>query len=220
MPRCAAVAGACLGGRGCSGIGRHVATRLLADGEQVVDVPPKLSARARVFSTGQGGKTDATDAHSVALVGTRMAGLRPVVDDQQLAVLRVLADRRRALGEDHTRMVAQLQHLLLELIPGGAKKDLSAAHAKALLAKVRPRDAAGKARRRVAAELITDLERTHARKKTAIRALAGGSTCTRGSAESRPFAARGCGTAGAGCRPPVPGQKTGSALRTGSCAAC
>jgi hypothetical protein len=36
---------------GCSGIGRHVATRLLADGEQVVDVPPKLSARARVFST-------------------------------------------------------------------------------------------------------------------------------------------------------------------------
>ncbi len=112
---------------GCSGIGRHVATRLLADGEQVVDVPPKLSARVRVFSTGQGRKTDATDAHSVALVGTRMAGLRPVVDDQQLAVLRVLADRRRALGEDHTRMVAQLHHLLLELIPGGAKKDLSAA---------------------------------------------------------------------------------------------
>ena len=66
---------------GCSGIGRHVATRLLTDGEQVVDVPPKLSARARVFSTGQGRKTDATDAHSVALVGTRMAGLRPVVDD-------------------------------------------------------------------------------------------------------------------------------------------
>jgi hypothetical protein len=129
---------------GCSGIGRHVAVRLLADGEQVVDVPPKLSARARVFSTGQGRKTDATDAHSIALVGTRMAGLRPVVDDQQLAVLRVLADRRRALGEDHTRLVAQLHHLLLELIAGGAKKDLSAAQAWALLAKVRPRDIAGR----------------------------------------------------------------------------
>jgi transposase len=156
---------------GCSGIGRHVATRLLADGEQVVDVPPKLSARARVFSTGQCRKTDATDAHSVALVGTRMAGLRPVVDDEQLAVLRVLADRRRALGEDHTRMVAQLHHLLLELIPGGAKKDLSAAQAKALLAKVRPRDAAGKARRRVAAELVADLERIYARKKAADKEL-------------------------------------------------
>ena len=56
---------------GCAGIGGHVATRLLGDGEQVVDVPPKLSARARVFTTGQGRKTDATDAHSVALVGTR-----------------------------------------------------------------------------------------------------------------------------------------------------
>ena len=59
---------------GCSGIGRHIALRLLADGQEIVDVPPKLSARARVFSTGQGRKTDATDAHSVALVGTRMAG--------------------------------------------------------------------------------------------------------------------------------------------------
>ena len=58
---------------GCNGIGRHIAMRLLADGEQVVDVPPKLSARARVFATGQGRKTDATDAHSVALVGTRMS---------------------------------------------------------------------------------------------------------------------------------------------------
>ena len=91
---------------GCQGIGG-----------QVVDVPPKLSARARVFSTGQGRKTDATDAHSVALVATRMAGLRRVVDDEQLAVLRLLADRRRSLGEEHTRMISRLHRLLLELIP-------------------------------------------------------------------------------------------------------
>jgi transposase len=156
---------------GCNGIGHHVATRLLAAGEQVIDVPPKLSARMRVFATGQGRKTDATDAHSVALVGTRVSGLRPVVNDEQLAVLRVLVDRRRALGEDHTRMVSQLHHLLLELIPGGAKKDLSAAQAKALLATVRPRDAAGKIRRRVAAELISDLERIYVRKKAADKEL-------------------------------------------------
>ncbi|SPT51867.1 Uncharacterised protein [Actinomadura madurae] len=81
---------------GCNGIGRHIANRLLADGEQVLDVPAKLSARrARVFATGQGRKTDATDAHSVATV--------------------------------------------------------------------RPRDAVGKARRRVAAELISDLERIYRR---------------------------------------------------------
>jgi len=156
---------------GCQGIGRHIALRLIADGEQVVDVPPKLSARTRVFATGQGRKTDATDAHSVALAATRMSGLRPVVDDQQLAVLRILADRRRSLGEDHTRMISQLHRLLLELIPGGAKKDLSAAQAKALLATVRPRDAAGKTCRRVAAELISDLERIHQRKKDADKEL-------------------------------------------------
>src|SRR6266536_3403959 len=124
---------------GCQGIGRHIANRLLAAGEHVVDVPPKLSARTRVFATGQGRKTDATDAHSVAL--------------------------------DHTRMVSQLHQLLLELMPGGAKKDLSAAQAKALLARVRPRDAAGKARRRVAAELISDLERIYQRKKEANKEL-------------------------------------------------
>ena len=100
-----------------------------------------------------------------------MAGLRPVVNDEQLAVLRVLVDRRRALGEDHTRMTSQLHHLLLELIPGGAKKDLSAAQAKKLLATVRPRDIAGKARRRVAAELVSDLERLYSRKKAANKEL-------------------------------------------------
>ena len=56
---------------GCQGVGRHLAQRLVADGEIVVDVPAKLSARARVFSTGQGRKTDATDAHSVAVVALR-----------------------------------------------------------------------------------------------------------------------------------------------------
>jgi hypothetical protein len=107
---------------GCSGIGHHVAMRLLNDRQQVIDVPPKMSARARVFSTGQGRKTDATDAHSVALVGVRMAGLRPVIDDQQLAVLRVLVDRRRVLGEDHTRMVSQLHHLLLSSSQAGRRR--------------------------------------------------------------------------------------------------
>jgi transposase len=156
---------------GCNGIGRNVALRLVALGEEVLDVPPKLSARARVFTTGQGRKTDATDAHSVALVGTRMSGLRPVVNNEQREVLRVLVDRRGWLGEEHTRKVSQLHHLLLELIPGGAKKNLSAAQAKKLLAAVRPRDAAAKTRKQVAAELVGDLERIYQRKKTADKEL-------------------------------------------------
>jgi len=156
---------------GSKGIGHHIAARLVRDGEHVVDVPAKLSARARVFISGQGRKTDAWDAHSVALVGVRMSGLHPVVNDEQLGLMRVLVDRRRALGEEHTRMIAQLHQLLLELIPGGAKKDLSAAQAKVLLASVRPRDVVGKARRRVAAELIADLERIYQRSKAADKEL-------------------------------------------------
>ncbi|HEV3290718.1 MAG TPA: IS110 family transposase [Streptosporangiaceae bacterium] len=156
---------------GCQGIGRHLAARLVAGGEQVAAVPPKLPARTRVFTAGQGRKTDATDAHSVALAATRVTGLRQVTGNEQLEILRVLADRRRSLGEDHTRMICQLHRLLTELIPGGAKKALSAAQAKVLLARVRPRDPAGQARRRVAAELVSDLERVHQRKKAADKEL-------------------------------------------------
>jgi transposase len=156
---------------GCEGIGKHVALRLLDHGETVVDVPAKLSARMRVYATGQGRKTDDTDAYSVALVGVRMAGLREVVNDQTLEVLRLLVDRRRRIGEDHTRMVCQLHRILLELLPGGAKRDLSAAQARRLLAAVRPADPAGKTRKRVAMELVVDLERVYARKKAANKEL-------------------------------------------------
>src|SRR4029450_6461781 len=119
---------------GCEGTGKHLGLRLLDRGELVVDVPAKLSARMRVYATGQGRKTDDTDAHSIALVAVRMTGLREVVNNETLEVLRLLVDRRRRIGEDHTRMVCQLHQLLLELPPGGAKRDLSAAQARKVLA--------------------------------------------------------------------------------------
>src|SRR5690606_36979150 len=156
---------------GCAGIGKHVADRLVADGEDVVDVPTKMSARVRIFTTGQGRKTDVTDAHSIALVGVRMSGLRPVINDEQLEVLRMCVDRRRSLGEEHTRKVCQLHKLLLELMPGGAKTFLSAAQAKELLKKVRPTTAAGKVRKAHALELTADLATIYARTKAADKEL-------------------------------------------------
>jgi len=142
---------------GCNGIGRHVAQRLVADGETVVDVPAKLSARARVFATGQGRKTDPVDARSVAVVALRTTGLRRVQADDTTVALRLLVDRRDQLGRTRTDVVNRLHTLLLELIPGGAKKDLSAQQARALLAGVRPRDVVGKTRRWLASELIHEL---------------------------------------------------------------
>ena len=39
----------------------------------VVDVPAKLAARVRLFDTGHNRKTDARDAHSIAIVAVRTA---------------------------------------------------------------------------------------------------------------------------------------------------
>jgi transposase len=157
---------------GCNGIGRHIAQRLIADGEPVVDVPAKLSARARVFSTGQGRKTDPVDAHSVALVGLRSTTeLRVIAVDDATVALRLLVDRRDELGVARTQALNRLHRLLLELLPGGAKKYLSIDQAKALLATVRPRGVVGKTRRRLAAELITELVAIDRRIKTANQEL-------------------------------------------------
>jgi transposase len=68
MPTCsppaASMPTACGRLRGCNGIGKHIAHRLVHDGETVLDVPAKLSAQVRVFATGNGRKTDPVDAHS------------------------------------------------------------------------------------------------------------------------------------------------------------
>ena len=61
---------------GANGVGRPLAQRLLASGERVIDVPAKLAARVRLFDTGHNRKTDAHDAHSIAMVAVRTRGLR------------------------------------------------------------------------------------------------------------------------------------------------
>jgi transposase len=156
---------------GCNGIGRHLAQRLVADGETVVDVPAKLSARVRVFDTGQGRKTDPVDAHSVAVAALRAKGLRQVVVDDATVALRLLVDRRDTLGQARTDLLNRIHKLLLELLPGGAKKFLSAPQARALLTTVRPRDLVGRTRRRLASDLITDLVHVDKKIKTANKEL-------------------------------------------------
>jgi transposase len=106
---------------GCNGIGKHIAQRLVADGETVVDVPAKLSARARVFDTGQGRKTDPVDAHSVAVAALRSKGLRQVVMDDATVALRLLVDRRDGLGRAHTDLLNRIHKLLLEPLPGAQR---------------------------------------------------------------------------------------------------
>ncbi len=142
---------------GANGVGRPLAQRLLEAGEQVVDVPAKLAARVRLFDTGHNRKTDALDAHSIAVVAVRTGNLRVLKVDGELEALRMLADRREALTRHRVQTVDRLQALLAELLPGQAKKDITALQAKTMLAGVRPRDVAGRTRRRIAAEELAEL---------------------------------------------------------------
>jgi transposase len=155
---------------GCNGIGKHIAHRLVHDGETVLDVPPKLSAQVRVFATGNGRKTDPVDAHSVAMVALRTPSLNRVEVDDDLVVLGMLADRRDELGRARTQTVNRLHRLLLELFPGGAKQFLSAQQARALIATIKPRDLPGKTRR-LAVELIGELEAIDRKIKTIKKEL-------------------------------------------------
>ena len=150
---------------GANGIGRPLAQRLLADGERVLDVPAKLAARARVFDTGQGRKTDATDAHAVVMVALRDKGLRELRIDPELMVLRMLCDRRDELSRARAQALNRMHRLFLELLPGGAPVKKSVSQYQVLLATVRPRDLAGKTRRRMAAEELDDLHRLDAKLK-------------------------------------------------------
>src|SRR5687768_10505173 len=101
---------------GANGAGRPLAQRLLEAGEHVVDVPAKLAARVRLFDTGHNRKTDARDAHSIAVVAVRTKSLRVLQVDGELEALRLLVDRRDALSRRRVQTVNRLQALLAELV--------------------------------------------------------------------------------------------------------
>jgi transposase len=76
------------------GLGRHLAVRLAGSGESVVDVPPKLSARVRVLSTGNARKSDGVDALATALAASRNERLTVVDPEAASEALRLLSERR------------------------------------------------------------------------------------------------------------------------------
>lgn len=168
---------------GAGGIGVQLAQRLVADGETVIDVPPKLSTRARMFDVGHGRKNDAADAKTAAVVALRTRNLRQVVLDDEMVAIRLMSERRADLVQARTATVNHLHQLLMELIPAGAERKLTATKAKALIATVRPRDVAGRTRRQLAVDLIEDvtaldrkLKDLDRRLKTAVEAT--GTTVT------------------------------------------
>ena len=153
---------------GSNGAGRPLAQRLLSDGEHVLDVPAKLSARARALDTGHNRKTD---PHAVAVVAVRTPKLRVLAYDVQLEALRLLVDRRAELSKARIQCVNRVHRLLSELVPGQSKRDITTGRAKTILATVKPRDVAGKTRRRLAAEQIAELVAIEKKIKALTREL-------------------------------------------------
>jgi hypothetical protein len=116
--------------------------------------------RGRGCSTGgHARKTDALDAASVAAVAVHHPRLRLVRAEGHSVGLRLLSDRRDDLAEERTRTVNRLPALLRDLIPGGAKQNLTATHAAGLLRTVRPLTPADEHRKSLAQDLLADLRR-------------------------------------------------------------
>ena len=144
---------------GATGLGSPLTVRLLNDGDTVIDVPAKLSARVRMLDRGHSRKTDEADAVSTAAAAMANGSLRPVRLDPAAQVLRLLSDRRDDLIATRTLVVNRLHAALTHLVPGGAPTSLNAAATSRLLASVRPRDQVNRARREVAKDLLADLRR-------------------------------------------------------------
>src|SRR5262249_11048726 len=170
--------------RGAGGVGHLLAQQLLAAGERVLDVPPKLAARVRLLATGNTSKNDPNDARSVAVAALRSAGVREVRRDDHAAVLKVWSKRYQDLGPAGTQVACRLHQVLCELLPGGVPGQITAGQAAHLLDAITPADAVEEARWELAAELTDDLRGVDAqiretRKKAATAVQAAGTSLTR-----------------------------------------
>jgi transposase len=77
-------------------------------------------------------------------------------------VLRLLSERRDDLAGERTRTANRLHALLRDLIPGGAKRNLSAEQAAGLLRGVHPLTAVDVQRKALSRELVADLRQLDA----------------------------------------------------------
>ena len=141
------------------GLGYLLGQQLVAAGEDVVDVPPTLSSRVRVLGSGKAQKNDPNDALSTAIAALRGRRLRPVVLDDQVAIIRLLANRHHDLVAHHTQALCRLHAQLANLSPGGVSGRLSPKRAEEMLATIASSDGVVVARKQHCAELLDDVNR-------------------------------------------------------------
>ncbi|MBV8691447.1 MAG: IS110 family transposase, partial [Actinobacteria bacterium] len=144
------------------GLGYLLAQQLVAAGEDVVDVPPTLSARVRVLGSGKSSKNDPNDALSTAIAALRGRSLRPVLADDHRAILRMVADRHHDLTALRTQAVCRLHACLAALVPGGFSGVLSSSRATTMLAGIPVTNGVVAERKALAEALLDDVIRLDA----------------------------------------------------------
>ena len=141
------------------GLGYLLSQQLIADGEQVVDVPPVLASRVRLLGSGRSEKNDPNDARSVAIAALRQPGLAVVRPEDHTQALRMLAKRHLELTALRTQAACRLHAVILQLRPGGIARRLSAKQASRMLQGMRNLDVIGEQRRMMARAHLADIRR-------------------------------------------------------------
>jgi transposase len=105
----------------CRHLSRTLERDLLAAGQTIVRVPPKLMAHVR-DSARTHGKSDPIDALAVARAAQREPNLPLARLDGPDRHVRLLADHRESLVNERTRLICRLRWFLHELDPGWEPK--------------------------------------------------------------------------------------------------
>jgi transposase len=142
-----------------TGLGYLLAQQLVAAGERVLDVQPKLAARVRLLATESTNKNDSHDALSVAIAALRSTTPKQVGAEDHAAVMKLWSRRHRNLSSTRTQIACRLHAVLCDLVAGGVPDEIYAAKAAELLAGVEPDCAIAAARVELAEELVEDLRR-------------------------------------------------------------
>jgi transposase len=153
------------------GLGYLLAQQLVAQGEEVLDVPATLASRVRVLATKRSNKNDPNDAHSIAIAAMRASSLRIVEPANHAEVLRLLAKRNMDIGYHRSGVICRLHALFAELAPGGIAKEMYVSDAERLMAKISPENPAQQLRFDLALELLDDVRRLDAQVKESHRRI-------------------------------------------------
>jgi transposase len=99
----------------------------------------------------------------VAVAACSIPFLRQVGVEDQAVVLHLLTKRRQDLVAARTQTINRLHRLLMDLVPGEARRNLTARRAAGLLAQVAPTGAPAVTRWQLAGELVADVHQLEQR---------------------------------------------------------